>query len=339
MNRTGTARALMAASALSLAAATGVAAEPLRTITYLAETHFGVTEGMRPFMSCVTEATDSAVEFDFYPGGQLASAEASLDALSNGLADIAYIVPQRVASDMPLTNIPVLPNMGESAGEIVTAYRTALASGGLLAKELADNGLELLFLNQYPPYQIGFAEGRVDTLAGFDGQKIRVIGGSATSTATVLDAVPVELSAGDVYVAMQRGTIDAVLFPIAGMKAFKLNEVSKAISNNANFGGSMAMVAMSASAFQGLSEEHQAVLKDCAAEAEANLLKYQDGAQAEILAEFAAGGVDVYAFPEAELAAINTALEATAREFVDRLEARGLPGQAVYDEFTGALGR
>lgn len=332
-------RTLFGAGAVSLLALTQAHAEELSVVTYLSATHFGVTEGMQPFMDCVTAETEGAITFSFYPSGQLASAESSLDALGNGIADIAYIVPQRASSKMPLTNVPVLPNMGDSSGEISAAYRKALEADGLLAEELRRNNLTLLTVNQYPPYQVGFTGGVVDTLDGFEGLKLRVIGGSASSTATVLGAVPVELSAADVYIALQRGTVDGVFFPIAGMQAFKLNEVTKAISTNANFGGSMAMVAMNSDTFGAMPEETQQIFLDCGMKSEANLIAYQDGAQERFLQEFEAGGVSVFAFPPEELARINAQLDKTAEEFIARLEARGLPGQAAYDEFRAALGR
>src|SRR5690606_21337622 len=58
-------------SSLAVAAAQ---AETMRVITYLPPTHFAVTGGMEPFMDCVKNGTGGAIDFDFFPSGQIANA-------------------------------------------------------------------------------------------------------------------------------------------------------------------------------------------------------------------------------------------------------------------------
>lgn len=325
--------------AAGISAASASAEEKLTLATYLPPTHFAITEGITPFMDCVSSETGGEITFDFFTSGQIASAAESLSAINDGLADISYLIPQQLSSRMPLSNIPLMPNMGDTAGEIVASYRKALAADGLLAGELRANGLVLIMVNQYAPYQVAFTKGRVETMAGFRGLKLRVIGGSATGTALNLGAVPVELPAGDVYVALQRGTIDGVFYPAAGMMTYALNEVTKAASSNGNFGGSMAMIAMDEGAFNTLPQEQQDIVIACGLSAEERLTTYQDQQQKAALTELAEAGVDIFEFPPEELEKINAALAGVAEEFAERLDKRGLPGREVLDEFLTAAGR
>jgi TRAP-type mannitol/chloroaromatic compound transport system substrate-binding protein len=52
-------------------------------------------------------------------------------------------------------------------------------------------------------------------------------GGFADETLKAWGAVPVQLKHGDMYLAMQRGVVDGIVFPLGAAKSFKLEEVTK----------------------------------------------------------------------------------------------------------------
>lgn len=55
-------------------------------------------------------------------------------------------------------------------------------------------------------------------------------------TIEALGAAPAEITMGDIYVALDRGTTDATISSLSSLRSYKLDELAKAASTNANFG-------------------------------------------------------------------------------------------------------
>lgn len=308
-------------------------AEPVSlTITNgLSPTHIVSTHGFEPWMACVTERTGGEVTFNYFPGGQIASVKESTDSLAAGLADVAFISPSNEGSKLPLNAIAMLPGGGNSAGEITAGYRRAIDAGGPLADELTGLNILPILLNSLPPYQIMARNLTIDTAEKFGGVKARVAGGAMTSTAMALGAVPVEMQAGEIYIAMERGTVDATISALSSVKTYSLQELVTSMSINASLGTSTQFFGISLAAWERLTAPQQEAVMGCGAEVEVSLAKALDDGDAALREEFAGLGIELFEFSAEELAKIQPMLEAAAQDYVDRVAERGLPAQEVFD--------
>lgn len=98
------------------------------------------------------------------------------------------------------------------------------------------------------------------------GLKFRVPGSANyVNTFTAFGATPVTIAVADLYTALQNGTADAFEFPLADAYAYKLNEVSKYVANQ-NYVTGFTGLMMSATVWESLSAEQQAVINDAAKE-------------------------------------------------------------------------
>lgn len=74
---------------------------------------------------------------------------------------------------------------------------------------------------------IGRGENRYDTIESLKNIKLRAAGGVSTRVAKAWGACPVTMATGEIYPALQRGTVDALLFYAYGLKDYKFFEVAK----------------------------------------------------------------------------------------------------------------
>lgn len=72
----------------------------------------------------------------------------------------------------------------------------------------------------------------------------------------------VNLPAGEIYSALEKGVVDGAAYPIAGMQRLKMHEVTGYMLRP-RFGNSPFLIAMNLDRFNGLSEEDKQVVLDC----------------------------------------------------------------------------
>lgn len=329
--------AVLMGSALATASVGLSHAETYVVSTLHPETHWAVTVGIVPYMECVKETSGGEIDYNLFASGQIASADASIEALNSNLAQLAYIVASRLTSELPLVNLAQLPNMGVDAKQMLRAFRQQVEDGGPIADELKAQHLVPLMVNPFPAYQLGMRDRSKKTVASISGSKLHVGGGSQSAAVEALGGVPVRMTASDIYVGLQQGIVDGYLLNIASADTYSLQEVTGTISTNANFASTMAFLAMNDAKFESLSPEHQAILRECGAKVEATLAAYADDQTSILEEKFRSVGVDVYAFDEAELELLNERLDASAAVFVKRLDDLGLPGTQAYDQYRAAL--
>lgn len=322
------------AAATSLALATTAAAAETMVVGHgFSPTHFFAKDLTQPWMACVEEGTGKALTFDYYPSGQIAAATATLDALNTGLLNVSAVSIGYVTNKLPLNGISMLPNMGETSQQMVVAYRRALEQIPELSEELRANGIKPLIINLFPPYQIMGRGDAIDTAAKFEGRLIRTAGAANTLTVRELGASPVEMPAADIYIALERGTVDAALLGLSSIKSYSLHELLKSISANGQFGSFTTLLGMDLEDYDNLSAETRAVVDDCALKVEADVAKLMDDEQKSLLEEFAAMGIAIYRYSDGELATLAERMKGVEADLTTRLEARGIAAGKVAEAY------
>jgi TRAP-type C4-dicarboxylate transport system substrate-binding protein len=329
----------VAAALVAASLAVSVArAETITVTNGLAATHVVSAHGIDPWMACVKQGTKDAVSFNYFPGGQLVTVKNALDSLNKGLSQVAFVSASNEPDKIPLAGVAMLPNMGETATEMVTAWRKVLDTNGVLMAEMTANKIKPLLLNILPPYQV-MSTTPMDSLEKFKGKKIRAAGGALTFIVSSLGASAVEMPAGDMYLAMQRGTVDGTILAMSSVKSYNIQELAKAMSSNGSFGTSAQMFAMNLATWNKLPQDQQRVMDQCGRKVELDLARLLDEQDVQLKAEFAAKGVNVFKFSDAAKGPINEHLAGVAKDYVTRLKARGLPVQEALDSYSKALGK
>ena len=324
---------MLYAAGLAATTASPPAAEPALTVAHgFAPAHVIAAQGVEPWMSCVEERAGDGLSFTYFPAGQIASTTEMLDALENGVADFTTVPIGYVSAKMPLNGVSMLPGLGSTATEVVGAYSRAVRSG-LLAEEFLENGIRPVWVMALPAYQIVSASGPLRTQADFAGKVIRSAGGTMNLTISSLGSSSAEIPSSDMYVAMERGTVDATLSALASIKPYNIDEVMDAVSANGEFGSFTVVFSVGEDTWSGLAPEIQRIISDCGNEVEASMATFLDAEMAQLQQEFKAAGVEVYTFTPEELTAIEAKLGPVSSDWVSRLDERGLPATEALTEY------
>ncbi|WP_449415830.1 TRAP transporter substrate-binding protein [Ochrobactrum teleogrylli] len=302
-----------------------------------APSHSLVTEWMEPWMECVKRETNGSVEFNYFPSGQIATVPTALGALNDGLVDVSVVAVGSNSDRFPLNGVTMLPGMGDTAHQMVQAYRGMLDAGSPLIREFHDSRIFPLSVNMTPVYQIMWRGKRVDTLDAMSGKLVRSLEGAMSFAVGAIGAAPVEMPPADIYIALERGSIDGVLLAPLSVPPYHLNEVLGSISKNASFGSSAAVLTISEKARQTLSEQENEAMDRCGKTIEIEFAKFFDRQNDELLAKFAEKGIDVYEFSPQVRDEMNERLKRVPNEFITRVSGLGRPAQETYDDYIQEL--
>lgn len=325
--------ALLAMPAIVRAAVT----VELTVISGSPEKHVISAAGVDPWMKKLAELTDGAVTYKYFPAGQLAPLKGLLDATSGGLADAAPIPVGYASDQMPLNGVTMLPGLGTSAGDVIGAYG-AVMKDDLFAQEYKKNNLVPIWNLAFPPYQYVATDGAVKTLDGFSGKVIRGAGGSTNLAIQALGGSPVDVPAGDIYVAMQRGTVNATISSYLTIDGYGIAELCKAASRNGSFGNFSNVMCINQSKWDSLPKEIQDAMLEAGSWTEQHITKVMAESSVELARKFSEMGIEIYDFPEDQLALINEKMTSVQEEWASRLEGRGLPANKALEAYIAALG-
>ncbi|WP_206026912.1 TRAP transporter substrate-binding protein DctP [Jiella endophytica] len=299
--------------------------------------HVISSAGVEPWMKKVTELVGDAVNFKYFPAGQLAPLKGLLDAVSGGLADAAPIPVGYSSDKMPLNGVTMLPGLGQSAKDVIMAYDKVLQSE-LMMSEYQKNKLVPNWNLAFPPYQYVATDGPVKTLDGFKGKVIRTAGGSTNLAIQALGASPVDVAAGDIYVAMQRGTVNATMSSYLTIDGYGIAELCKAASDNGSFGNFSNVFCFNETKWKSIPKEIQDSMVEAGKWTEENIAKDMQESNDALTKKFADGGMEIYSFPDDQLKLIDEKMKSVQEEWVTRLTARGIPADKALEAYSSALG-
>lgn len=199
-----------------------------------------------------------------FAGGTLGNGQAvitgtrgsTVDMFVTGSSNLSGLTPE-----MGMLDIPFLFQDGDHA------YRTLDGEVGReLLDQLDDVGLKGLAFWENGWRQITTKDRIVETPADLSGLKIRTTGAPVHISAfEMLGANPVPMAIGELYTALEMGTVEAQEHPLGVFMSAKFYEVQDSITLSRH-AYSPLVVAMNKAKFDALSPEHQQMLLDAAVE-------------------------------------------------------------------------
>jgi TRAP-type C4-dicarboxylate transport system substrate-binding protein len=94
------------------------------------------------------------------------------------------------------------------------------------------------------------------------GMKIRTPSAAQSAQLEALGAIPIDMPAGQIYNALDRGVVDASMIPMSAGVDFKLIEVAKYFTVNAPLGRSPFLVAMNRARYEKLPADLRKIIDD-----------------------------------------------------------------------------
>ncbi len=184
-------------------------------------------------------------------------------------------------------------------------------------------GLELLAFGELGFRQITNNVRPITVPSDLDGVKLRVPG-SETRVLSFreLGASPITMNFGELYLALQQGTVDGQENPLITIKSRSLFEVQDYLSLSNHVYTPVTFV-MNGRSYDSLSEEHQALVKEAALEAAKFTREKGAAADAELVAELgqsmAVNEIDKAAFIAAAEPIWDQIADVAGRELADKV--------------------
>lgn len=249
-------------------------------------------QGLEKFAKEVAEATGGEVKVEVFHNSQLGDTTEMLDQARAGAAVGTVTDVARLSEFVPSLAIMSAPFLFDAYED---ADKFALSDAYLgWGDELAEKaGLVMLASNWYQGARHALTQKPISTPADLAGVRMRTIGAPVwIETIRAMGAEPTPIPWGEVYSALQLGTIDAAEAQPTAIRGAKLYEVIKNVTKTGHIQLVTALV-ISAESYNQLTDEQKTIVRDLAVENG----RYASGLTIsmgdEALAEVAASGVTI----------------------------------------------
>jgi TRAP-type C4-dicarboxylate transport system substrate-binding protein len=189
------------------------------------DAHPTSVNAFKPWIEEVNEYSNGQLKIHFYAINTLCPESETFDAIVSGFVNIGSNYCGNTPGKFPYAEVLEMPLLVKSA-----------ESGSLVMMELFEMypeiqnefcEVELLWMWTSATYNLHTTNKEVRTLEDLQG--MRIIGWSPNVLEILkhLGANPIEISALDTYMALERGMADGVLCPLAPVRSFKISDVAK----------------------------------------------------------------------------------------------------------------
>ncbi|MCP1200552.1 TRAP transporter substrate-binding protein [Notoacmeibacter sp. MSK16QG-6] len=318
----------LTAAILAVLAATPLAsAEELKLADFQPPSHFVVGAVYEPFKKAVEDATGGDVTVTFYMGGELGPGPAEqYNRTVEGVTDIAFGLPGYTAANFPKTLLTELPGVISPD----TGTDRIIANVDKLSDEY--RRVALLGLWNNAPNLLLSASKPIRALEDLNGMKIRVPSRNAGLVVEAWGATPVSMPAPEIYNAMQTGVIDGAMIDATTLKAFKLAEVTKYVTQGMKTTISAFFLIMNRDSLSDLSDEQQQAVMDAGQEAARNGHDAWASVAEKTLAEFGeTDGKEVITLSDEEAKKFDDASAPVVERVVKEADDAGLEASAFVE--------
>ena len=296
----------------------------LKMATALPSSH-PLVKAMDVLKDKANEKTKGSVTIQIYPAGQLYNDKNMNDAIISGGIDMGLNTVGRWATIVPAMDIFDVPFIFPSYEKVDKAIDSGL--GEKLGNELMKKGVRPLIWADYGFVQYANNKKLVKTPADFDGLKIRGYSKYSAETIKAMGASSVTMGSSEVYMGIQRGTIDGQTSGTTAMRDRKMYEVHKYLTVT-NHASPEFIVAINEKSYSKLNADQKKALDAAAIEVRDMIRANAKAEDLKALADLKAKGMEVYEVPENELQAWRDATKPVWDLFVKE---NGKFGQELID--------
>jgi TRAP-type mannitol/chloroaromatic compound transport system substrate-binding protein len=275
------------------------------------DTIFGAAD---VFAAAVKEATDGNFEVQVFPAGEIVPMPEATDAVANGVVEMAHTASYYYWGKEPAFALGTAVPFGLNARGM-NAWWYQGGGDALMNAFYAKQNLYGMAGGNTGVQMGGWWRKEIASVADLQGVKMR-IGGMGGKVMEALGVVPQQLPGGDIYPALERGTIDAAEFvgPYDDEK-LGLNKVAPYYYYPGFWeGGPMLHFFINLEKWNGLTPEYQTIARNAAALANVNMLAKYDALNPGALRSLVAGGAQLRPFPQDVMEAAYAASNALYAE-------------------------
>jgi len=276
-----------------------------------------------PMLEELKKRSKDKINYTMFAGAALGKGPEHYDIVAKGLSDLGYFTATWTPGRFPLTDVLSLAAWVDGkdiAVEIGNAmYKRVLHKEFPGVKMIELNGCIQAFLWTKKP---------IRTLEDVKGLKVRSPGGHQTHYIKALGAEPVFIPLGDVYLAIETGTVDGIVTCPPLFLAYKFYEVAKH-GVVTTFGCVSEGAIMNMESWKKIPDDLKPVVEDVCH----NPFKTTGGLTRDVyktmMKEIEDKKVELYTLPPKEAERWYDGFREMTRKWVADLQAKGLPAKEV----------
>ena len=277
----------------------------------------------------VKEMSGGKFEISVHAGGELMPPFGVVDGLQNGTVEMGHTVPYYFYGKNPAFALGSAIPFGFNARQMHAWMNHG--NGRKLMNEFYANYNITSFSGGNTGTQMGgWFRKEIKTVEDLKGLKMR-IAGLAGLTLSKLGSVPQQIPGGDIYPALEKGTIDAAEWvgPYDDQK-LGFNKVAKFYYYPGWWeGGPQISVYINKQKFDSLPKEYQAILQTACADAHVDMMAKYDAKNPTALKQLIGAGTQLRQFPKPVMDACYKA----AQEVYAETAAKNPEFKKVYDDY------
>lgn len=208
----------------------------------------------------VTTETGGAVTFETYYDGTLCAAGELGDCVSNGTADMGFVIPGYEPANFPIASFSNIGFVTNDLQAQVDSFGELYEESAELKNEFENQGLHILYSTASNPYLIATNK-EVENFDDLSGLGLRAPGDTTEALAS-LGVNPVAITIAESYESIDRGVIDGIITALDGLVDARLQEVTPHIYDIGEYWGNGMMhhVVVNSNAWERLSPETQEIM-------------------------------------------------------------------------------
>ncbi|MEO3416288.1 TRAP transporter substrate-binding protein DctP [Roseovarius sp. CAU 1744] len=203
------------------------AASTITGVFYIPQSYKALSAGANGFVEQLKSHAAGQFAVEYYDSGTLLKADEQLAALRAGSIDFMFHTSSYITRSVKILGITGLPGVVAALHENPGRIARGSALFNLVNEELAKENIYLLTMmgNIYEPeYLWSTADKPIRSIADIAGKKIRVVSFEATQLVERFGGVAVRIPSSELYLALQRGTVDAAVANISTIVGRSLQE-------------------------------------------------------------------------------------------------------------------
>ncbi len=180
------------------------------------------TQKYQELADATYEATDGKVNITIYSSGSLVASTDVAEAVLAGTADMGWLFTPFFSGQFPMTEIISMPM---SFGDSISSTKTMLElyeTEESIQEELSQYKVFQIYTN---PSNMIFTTEPVYNVSDLAGLNIRCSGTITSEMMSEWGGSPISMGPGDIYEAIEKGTLQGFVLEWSGTKSFNLDEV------------------------------------------------------------------------------------------------------------------
>lgn len=298
----------------------------------LPETHKNTQLGTLPWIERIEELGEGKIVVEYYPAEQLGKLGTMVEALQNGVADIAVIAPEQYTDILPLSNYAGCFGIVKDAISGSAAFNKLLQDD-LYELEYKPNGIKPLWGVVHQSNQIVTSKDPIATMADLKGVKIRVANPMHEQMLKSFGAAPVQLPGSEIYMAWDRGVIDGTVISFISWPGYQLDKLAKSATENAAIGRGITMFAVSEKSFNSWPKEVQDVILQASQETGEQFAKKILDANKELMEQYKEAGINIYMMPDDVAGQMETTFDEFNTKWAKDLDSMGVKGTEILNKW------